>query len=287
MSLEANRFRLGVFFFLGAVLIVAVLVWLTGWFRGKASREYVCYFSESVQGLENGTAVRYNGVPVGMVQSIAVAPDGRLVEVLVTIETVFPVEEDLAARLDFVGITGVRVINLRTVQEGEARLPPLSFKPDHPVIPVVESQLEKLDMGLEGLLRIMGEVDFARISDTAVSLLENLDRLAAGGWVESLTAQMGRTARTADSLMVDFRQVAQRLNRLAVRAEAEAGPFSDSVRSLVVQIEALTESMARVPMSLDQITGEATLLLRELRSTLDRLGASSSSLAPSGEDKWP
>ena len=81
MSMEASRFRLGLFFTLGTVLFVAMMIWLTGWFRNPDTRPYVCYFSESVQGLETGSSVRYRGVPVGTVERIAVAPDGRLVEI--------------------------------------------------------------------------------------------------------------------------------------------------------------------------------------------------------------
>ena len=105
MSMEANRFRLGVFFFLGSLIAISVMVWLTGWFKSEATKSYVCYFSESVQGLEEGSSVRYNGVPVGTVDEIHVAPDGRLVEVMVSIDSEFPVRSDLEARLVFVSIS--------------------------------------------------------------------------------------------------------------------------------------------------------------------------------------
>ena len=72
MSLEANKFRLGVFFFLSAVLFISAMVWLTGWFDNEKTHTYVCYFDESVQGLEDGSTVRYNGVPVGTVEGLEI-----------------------------------------------------------------------------------------------------------------------------------------------------------------------------------------------------------------------
>lgn len=288
MSLEANRFRLGVFFFFGAVLVVGVLVWLTGWFNRPASKEYVCYFAESVQGLENGTAVRYNGVPVGKVQRIAVAPDGRLVEVTLTIETGFPVGDDLAARLDFVGITGVRVVNLRVAQQDAARLPPLSFRPPHQVIPVVESQLEKLDIGLQGLLNIMAGVDFARIGDNAAALLENLNRLTQGGSVDSLLLRAGRTASNLDSLITEYRALAARLGGLAQGLEAEAGPLAQSVRALAANAAQVASSLEGMPATVDGVAAEATALLREMRAAVVRVRDGTDMLfAPTRKDRWP
>ncbi|MCU0611327.1 MAG: MlaD family protein [Candidatus Eisenbacteria bacterium] len=288
MSLEANRFRLGVFFSLGAVLVVSVLTWLTGWFGGVASRTYVCYFSESVQGLENGTAVRYNGVPVGKVERIAVAPDGRLVEVRVSIETGFPVGPDLAARLDFVGITGIRVVNLRIATPQEAPRTALSFRPAHPVIPVVKSQLEAIDMGLQGLLKIMADVDFARISDHTVLLLDNLNRVLEPGRIESLSTRLGSTAENADSLVAEYRLLGQRLNRLAAAIESDAGPIRESVEALATEMTDLAESVGGVPASVDRLTTEGVLLLRQLRLTLDTLRDHPEQFfTPSQEDEWP
>jgi len=47
---------------------------------------YATYFDESVQGLQVDSAIKYRGVEIGKVQSIGVAPDYRLIEVIMKID---------------------------------------------------------------------------------------------------------------------------------------------------------------------------------------------------------
>ena len=47
---------------------------------------YSVYFDESVQGLQVDSAIKYRGVEIGKVQSIEVAPDNRLIEVIMKID---------------------------------------------------------------------------------------------------------------------------------------------------------------------------------------------------------
>ncbi len=241
-----------------------------------------------MQGLEEGTSVRYNGVPVGKVERIAVAPDGRLVEVTVSIEQDFPVGDDLVARLDFVGITGIRVVNLRVAAPGEASPPELPFEPRHPVIPVVTSQLEKIDVGLQGLLRIIGEVHFAQLSLQAVRLLDNLNRLTDPSRVDSLSLRLERTASHADSLLDESRALARALSSLVSRVEGEAGPVAASLRALVREATVLATSLTTVTWNLDRLTGEATNALSRVEHAMDRLGEVPGRVVGTArEDRWP
>src|SRR3546814_20732892 len=72
---------------------------------------YDIFFKGSVSGLKEGNAVRYRGIPVGVVTRMEINPD-NVEEVRVTIEIPqkTPVKEDTAAALDYPGTTGVGYI---------------------------------------------------------------------------------------------------------------------------------------------------------------------------------
>ena len=74
---------------------------------------YDIFFKGSVTGLKTGNAVRYRGVPVGVVTDMGINPD-NVEQVRVTIEVPHdtPVKEDAVASLEFQGITGVAYVQI-------------------------------------------------------------------------------------------------------------------------------------------------------------------------------
>jgi ABC-type transporter Mla subunit MlaD len=70
---------------------------------GKKTVPYVSYFDWSVSGLSPGGEVMYNGVLVGTVRSISIAPDGRLVQVLMEVDPLFVVDSEITACLTATG----------------------------------------------------------------------------------------------------------------------------------------------------------------------------------------
>jgi ABC-type transporter Mla subunit MlaD len=289
MSMEANRFRLGIFFFLGSLIAISIMVWLTGWFKSDQTKSYVCYFSESVQGLEEGSSVRYNGVPVGVVDKIHVAPDGRLVEVVVHIDSDFPVRSDLEARLVFVGITGIRVVDLRRSEPETIRMPELSFDAPHPVIPVGQSQLEQLDLSLEGLAEFMVAVDFQGISERTVDLLDNMNLLFETGSVEELFRSATETSTKVETLIVVYTELGQKLTRISGDMEQTVGPVVEDLRDLSVGLAALIESLTETTGEADDLMMEAGTTIREVRLLMNRIGDGTRGLFPQNtqEDVWP
>jgi phospholipid/cholesterol/gamma-HCH transport system substrate-binding protein len=270
MSLQANEFRLGLFFILAAVAFLAIIAWLGGWFGDEESRTYVSYFPWSVQGLEKGSAVRYNGVPIGTVESIRIAPDGRLVEVVMSISTDFPVRDDLAANLQFVGITGIKVINLQS-RDGGATVPEMGFEPAHPVIPVAKGSMETLESALERASAIMSEVDFQGLSDKTGQLLENLNDLLESAMVEDVANSIIGAAEGVDSLSRVYARLGIRLESLADSLQRSAPELSGRVGRLAERVDTLTCRLNSLAASGGELMAEADHLMRGLRVLLATL----------------
>lgn len=265
MSLQANDFRLGIFFVIAAVTFLAIIAWLGGWFGGEDTRTYVAYFPWSVQGLEKGSAVRYNGVPVGSIESIDIAPDGRLVEVVMAISSDFPVRDDLAAHLQFVGITGIKVINLQSRAEDRVTVPEMDFEPRYPVIPVSEGSMETLESALERATEIMNEVDFRGLSDRTSQLLENLNELLESATVEDVAQSIMEAAEGVDSLATVYIGLGWRLQALSDSLADSAPELSDRISLLADRVDSLTCRLDALAAGGTELVDRAGQLMRSLR----------------------
>ena len=101
------------------VLLFAVVLWLAR-FSGEAKVEYDILFNTSISGLATGSAVVFNGVPVGQVQKIALVPNSpQLVRVRIAIDPDTPILKGTTAGLEGVGFTGVNQISIIGTMGGQ------------------------------------------------------------------------------------------------------------------------------------------------------------------------
>ncbi len=112
METDQHYFFEGLFILAFAVAAAVFAVWI----GSPGQRDDVVYrihFPDSVSGLAVGDPVKFRGVDVGTVKSIAIDPENsRLVLVEVRLRKTAPVKTDTRASLAMKGITGVAFIEL-------------------------------------------------------------------------------------------------------------------------------------------------------------------------------
>ncbi len=112
METDKRYFIEGLFIIVISVAAAMFAVWLTT----SGHRDDVLYrmhFTESVSGLTVGDPVKFHGVEVGNVKTLAIdEADPRRVQVDVALRKDTPVKTDTRATLKFKGITGVIFIEL-------------------------------------------------------------------------------------------------------------------------------------------------------------------------------
>ena len=86
MTGKTSKFLIGLFVMAGILLGVGIIVWIGASKYFQKGSTYVTFFDESVQGLQMDSSVKYRGVDVGRVERIRVAPDYKLVEVVMKVE---------------------------------------------------------------------------------------------------------------------------------------------------------------------------------------------------------
>lgn len=295
METRASYVLIGTF---AATIFVAAfgfVLWL-----GKLSleREWVYYdivFEEAVTGLTVGGAVQYNGIQVGEVRKLSLAPDDpRQVIAHVRLNGDTPVKVDTHARLNIVGLTGVTVIQLSGGTPGAAPLTPAPNETTARIVADVSAMQSLLASGQdvalsanEALIRLnklmsddnLGHVATAlrSIDDVTRSLAEQREEL------RSLVTDIGAASQ-------QLKQTLQRVDRVSTSADAviyeQVRPFLDNAHSLLTSAQrtadAATELLNRNrdPIARFTTDGLSQLgpVLVELRATLRTLRTTSERL---------
>ena len=112
MPSRAQKTRLSIFLISAAAVFALFFFVLVGrHLLEDKTRYYVIYEGVSVQGLEVGAPVRYNGVRVGTVANITIT-DQITVRVDVEVQSETPIKVDTVAIVTPIGITGLKYIEL-------------------------------------------------------------------------------------------------------------------------------------------------------------------------------
>ncbi len=286
MGLTANRYRLGLFFSLATTVFVVIILWLTGGFRSEDVERYSCYFEWSVQGLDRGNSVLYNGVPIGRVHSIEVAPDGRLVEVILEIERDFPIDSTIVAAMQITGITGNQVINLSS--DTVATYPELSFEPPFRVIPVAEGAVQTVTNSIERVMELINEVDFVELSDRANELLGHLNAILDSEVVLHLEEALLSNSGKLDTLLITYTQLGRDLDRLVLTLEAATPELLADADTLSTAIHDLVGPLSDLSQRLDRVLLEVMGTVEALSDLIDMVSTDPGALLRSttGEGAW-
>ena len=107
MAKQSTNLFIGLFVILGVLLGVVAIIWVGATSFFQKGDTYISYFDESVQGLQVDSSVKFRGVDVGRVESIRVAPDDRLIGVVMKINMRDTLQKNAVAQLKAAGITGI------------------------------------------------------------------------------------------------------------------------------------------------------------------------------------
>lgn len=279
MVKKTRTFWLGAFLVGGTIIAMATLIWLGAWNWFQATDLYATYFDTSVQGLNPDADVKFRGVKVGRVKEIRLAPDGELVEVVMSLEAGVRVSESLRAKVELAGITGMKYVALDKV-DGEKLLmhPDLNFTSRYPVIPSYPGGFEEIGQALKDIYSKIIEIDTGGISvrlkkllDSAAVSADYANRLLRDpdftGWARSVN----RTAQEVDAAvrqldfaaydaeirrtLAEFRQGAENFNQFtfALGRQASGMDLDSLARNLNTMVTTTSDVLARLNYQSNQI----------------------------------
>ena len=186
METRASYVLIGAFTLLAFLCAFSFVLWI-----GKLSldREWDYYdvvFKEAVTGLTVGGAVQYNGVQVGEVRKLSLAPnDPRQAIAHVRVNGDTPVKTDTRAKLALLGLTGVAIIQF---SDGTPAAPRLTARSGETVPRIIadESAMQTLmssgqDVAISAneVLQRVGKMLTEENAQHVANALEHIDQITA------------------------------------------------------------------------------------------------------------
>ncbi|MEJ5286826.1 MAG: hypothetical protein CH6_1595 [Candidatus Kapaibacterium sp.] len=234
------NFFIGLFVVVGFVLIGFGFIWFGASKFFKENVYYVTYFEGSVEGVTKGTPVKYLGVPVGSVYDIRVAPDGKMIEIIMILEKTVKVTDSLRVKIEFSGLTGGRFLQLFYSNDPFVLnwYPKIPFQPPFPYIKSAPSGIETLEAGVREVVNRLMEFQFREVStsvvnflQTATDFLSNEELLQTIQNLEQTTEHLKSFASKIDTTKIieELEQASANITRITNKLEN----FADSLQKEV------------------------------------------------------
>ena len=283
MTKRISTFTIGLFVTVGVVIGVSVIVWIGASQYFEKGTIYVTYFDESVQGLQRDSSVKYRGVEVGRIVNIGVAPDNKLIEVVMKVNLKDDVARNTMTQLKAVGITGIVFVELDQQQPEAVKLSPkINFPAEYPVIPSRPSETKQILSGIFEVIDKINNVDFHGISDKIKTTAQSADDLFAGAQTKRIVSNLESSTTALDKSM-------KRLERIIADgnlggAIAEAKQALTEARSLLsalnneVKDMRLKDTAAKANQVMDALGRTARTSAVDIQTSTESLRRASESL---------
>ena len=307
---KSSYVKIGAFVCAAVLLAVVAVVLMGSGPMHKRELLFETFVEETVQGVSEGSALKYRGIPVGSVKSISFAtydytdedvrPDAsaedvdrasRYARIVLAVNTTdMPDPEEfqrfveretakgLRAHMKSQGITGLVYVDCDYEDPGSPTLP-VPWNPKHPYIPMAPSLSKTLTDAVQGVAQeIRGFADVrANVTNLAVRIAALVDKAnAVLGGVPALVAAASNAVASADAFLRAAKDDAAPLPGLLSETSnlvVSASAFLDSVKGDVAGVAASSTNFLA--------GADATVagLRTPLESTLDDLSRASRNLA--------
>jgi ABC-type transporter Mla subunit MlaD len=282
---------------LGGIALFGALIWYLGGARIGRGPLFESYFAESVQGLEEGAAVKFRGVTIGRVSQLGLVNaeygqgDGiegegqtyRLVFVRYAIDiprigkmpdTQSAVKIGLRVRIASQGLTGLSYLELDFVNPERYPALDVPWKPKADYIPSMPSTFTQVQDAAQQFLAKLSRVDIDRWSNELTGLIGDLRAELSSG-------DLHNTLTKAAVLFQSMNDAVQAADLPGLTADLKS--TSASLRD-VAQSEALKKALDNTALAAERVATVAArlpALVASLQALMQRAGSGTADLQQS------
>ena len=257
METKANYVLIGAFTIIISLFLLLFALWAAKYSSEKTWQEYLVIFNEPVTGLTEGSSVQYNGISVGTVEKLSLAPDDpRRVRALLRVQANAPVKTDTRAKMSMTGITGSPIIQLTGGNPGSPRLVDV----DQREIPLIQTEPSALQNIADTANRLVARLDQVLSEDNVERVANTLEN------IESLTGSIADQREDLRALIVNARQSSEQLEMTLTRAN---GVVEDVDRELVQKLPGLVAKLDHTLSELDSAASGANGIVNENRAAIN------------------
>ncbi len=313
MTTQAGYFKLGLFVLIATALLCGGVIILGG---GKLLEHKVTietYMTQSVEGLGQGSAVKYRGVELGEVSDLMIAArkydpaalkEGHmkspiLVELAIVrkrLGTISDaeleswlkraVEVGLRARLASSGLTGPTFVELVYLDPEDFPAPPVNWTPPRLYIPSAPSKSQVLITAVQGILDKLRSLDLKKTLDDLDTLLENANTKLDGLDVHKLNDD---AVGTLEDLRAKIDALdTKKISDEAVTFIAEIRKSNDRLQEILnnPNIDPSLEDLRATLQNAKDATARIDTLIKDpkVEALVDNLSDASGELSPTLDD---
>ena len=293
MVSRSQKVRLGFFLVIGFSILLFIVFILLG-NRLTERRDYynIVFEETSVFGLQIGSAVLYRGIRIGRVEDIQIDRN-QISDIIVSISVAHgtPIKADQEATMVLVGITGLKQIEIRggtndsaflrsgdTIQTGRTLMDDLSDR--------AEAMAYRIEHIMDNLIEFTGRENQERFT----SILSNIDKMVTDSQasltntivnINEITTELSISMTIATDIMekLDYVMDQDRLYKIMTNtetittrlAEVDYSQIDSTITLLNESIQRATLMIARIDALVQRNSPDLTLIIEELRETLENL----------------
>ncbi len=264
MVTRSQRIRLGIFVSLSvATLIISLIIIIAPKILEEHDIYFIAFEDVSVTGLQEGSAVKYQGLQVGYVSDIRIDPENiRTVILQISLDQGVPIKVDTRAEINFLGITGLKLIELRSGSNQADDLPPGSFIPSgrslaEEITGRAEVLAEKAELILNNLIRVTSDDNAERVLSMVDTVTQAVQLF--NGFVKTNRDPLSRTLQNAEQFSSQLDSLTFYTTSLVKSWDAFAK--SDTLAQIVSNFAEVTEELTEA---------EVVRLFAEIGITLEQ-----------------
>ena len=257
METKANYVLIGAFTIAVSLFLLLFGLWAAKYSSERSWQEYYVVFNEPVTGLTEGSGVQYNGIAIGTVEELSLAPqDPRRVIARVKLQADAPVKIDTRAKLSVTGLTGTTFIQLTG---GSPEAPRLTAR-DGRDLPLIRTEPSALQNIADTANRLVARLDQVLSDENVKRIAQTLEH------VENMTGAIADQREDLRTLIVNAHVVS---DQLKTTVETTNRAITDVDRELVQKLPGLIADLEGTLAKLDSAAGGADRILSENRGAIN------------------
>ncbi|MBN2105495.1 MCE family protein [bacterium] len=251
MITRSQKIRLGIFLTVGVFLLLATLtIIIAPKFFEDRDNYFIGYRGVSLTGLQGGSAVKYHGLSVGYISKIFIDPkDIERVIVEISLDRGTPIKEDTYADIELLGITGLKIIELRGgtnesnyvkrgeyIRSGKSTTEMITGK--------AETMMEKAEIMLNNLAQLTNPENQKKLN----VLLDNSSKSMAvlGELLSDNKDELKNSIANTEQITQDFQALI--VSSKNTMQEIEKIAQSDSLKQIINNLTNISESISQADL---------------------------------------
>lgn len=271
METRANYAIVGFFTLVVMLSAFGFVYWMAKFGNTGETAPMIVRIPGSANGLSNGSPVRFNGIPYGVIRNISIDPDSPdFVIAETTIRADAPVYTDTRAALEIQGLTGSAYIELQGGSPGNPNI--LTRARELGQVAVIDADpsgvtnlLATADDILNRANRVIGEVE-GFVKDARSPLTETLKN------TEVFTAALRDNADGIDDFLQSVADLSQTVKSVSGRIDSTLA----SAENLITSID--PEKIDRILANVDKVTSDVASASGDITRTLESFSQAAGSL---------